>query len=737
MPQKLARAPLTTVAANDVAALRADGVPYTMRISRLTIDKLGVKLYDAVSAVVAELIANGYDADAELVTVRLPLNTLLARKTAAGIEDTGYVVEVEDDGHGMTPAEAIRDFLEVGRDRRAHAEQGKYSRDKNRSVMGRKGIGKLAPFGICRRIELMSAGGPQTDQGFLVTHFFMDYDRIVVDEESAVQLEAGSEDRKFSPNRGTTIRLHTFLHKRAPDADTFHRQLARRFAFARPDFKIVVEDTRDPASNPPKGVQPLSIPLMDGARIDLATRPITADDGAVLPVSGWIGLAKEAYKNEEMAGVRIYARGKIVATTRDFEQPAGYTGEFTTRSYLVGEVHAEWLDLDDGEDLVRTDRQGIVWDSEYGRALRAWGAGLIREIGTMARNPRRARVRTMFLERANIAERAKQRYASHPDIVDVALELAGLIGGFAAEDELEDDSYMDGLCEVVLAVAPHKALIQAFQKYNELIAGGEASLEDLLSLFNKTRVAEMASYSQIAAERVRIIGQLDQIVFGDQDEAELQRLIAGAPWLIEPTWSIITKNQTLRTFKRAFEQYWKKEKGEEITLAIEPTAQRPDFTLVSVGHMLHIIEIKASAHVFDDDDLDRMLGYVDAFEDFFERHSEFNDEFSAGWRIDLVTDSVRLKKSSNRRAFRALEEKDAVRRISWVTFLKRTKVAHEMFLAASDNAQKLLSPPQPSAETQAISLVARQTPSGGDSRRPSARKQRRRKGRTRGKRGRA
>ncbi|MGI8858697.1 MAG: hypothetical protein ACR2HO_00845 [Rubrobacteraceae bacterium] len=52
--------------------------PYEIRISRLTIDKLGVKLYDKVSAAVAELAANGYDADAENVTIRLPLSTVLA-----------------------------------------------------------------------------------------------------------------------------------------------------------------------------------------------------------------------------------------------------------------------------------------------------------------------------------------------------------------------------------------------------------------------------------------------------------------------------------------------------------------------------------------------------------------------------------------------------------------------------------------------------------------------------------
>jgi hypothetical protein len=41
-----------------------NGDRYELTISRQTVDKLGVKLYDTVSAVVAELVANSYDADA-------------------------------------------------------------------------------------------------------------------------------------------------------------------------------------------------------------------------------------------------------------------------------------------------------------------------------------------------------------------------------------------------------------------------------------------------------------------------------------------------------------------------------------------------------------------------------------------------------------------------------------------------------------------------------------------------
>src|SRR6266446_2749329 len=93
--------------------------PYELRISRLTVDKLGVKLYDKASAVVAELIANSYDADAELVTVKIPLGTALAMKTKrGGIRRTSYTIEVTDNGHGMTPDEAIDFYLKVGVDRR-------------------------------------------------------------------------------------------------------------------------------------------------------------------------------------------------------------------------------------------------------------------------------------------------------------------------------------------------------------------------------------------------------------------------------------------------------------------------------------------------------------------------------------------------------------------------------------------------------------------------------------------
>lgn len=667
----------------------ADGskpsVGYTLRISRLTIDKLGVKLYDKVSAAVAELIANGYDADAREVVVELPLGTELATKdkSTKQPDDKGYEIVVTDDGHGMTPDEARAFYLQVGRDRRAHEDQGARSRGKQRPVMGRKGIGKLAPFGICRVIEVLSAGGEKVEgKGHLVTHFFLDFDQIVQDTDAPVPLKVGDRDETYSGASGTTIRLTMFLPKRVPTADTFHRQVATRFALAAPDFTIKIKDTR-PSPPDEFTIEQFQVAYHDETKVDASEHPVTTEDGETLAVTGWLAMAKDPYKNEEGAGVRIYARGKIVATTRDFEQPAGFTGEFTMRSYLVGEVHADWLDEDEGDDLIRTDRQSILWDSERGQALRKWGSEIIKKIAAASSKPRRERKRQLFMEQAKIKERAAERYAD-ASVVAVAIELGERIGAFAAEDELADPDYVDGLAEIILAVAPHQALVTAFKEISDQ---QDASIDDLLDLFGKTRIAEMASYGQIASERVKSVKELQEVINKPNvQEGDLQRLIASAPWLIHPDWSVITQNQALKTFRDQFTQFWKKKFDNDIDIAISFEKKRPDFTLVHHGRQLHIVEIKPPRHQFASADYERLQNYVDAFTEFFASHASMVEAFPDGWVIDLVADGVSLTNSTQKHAFQAFEANRSVVRRTWNDFLASATTAHEEFLEAYDKA---------------------------------------------------
>ena len=304
--------------------------------------------------------------------------------------------------------------------------------------------------------------------------------------------------------------------------------------------------------------------------------PLPEEQGS-LPVSGWMGLAKEAYKNEEMAGVRIYARGKIVGTTRDFGQSAGFTGEYTVRSYLVGEVHAEWLDEDEGDDLITTDRQGHFYGSPT-TGVR-FGSGVPNGSGLLPRSPRprrRKRVEQLFLEVSGLEERAKDRFADD-DVVSTAMEMGKQIGRFASEDELGDQEYVDGLVQVVLSVAPHKALIDAFEAFNQELFGEDRGIDSLLDLFSKTRIAEMASYAQRAYQRVRAIRTLEGMIRESGDEAALQQIVFAAPWLIDATWMPVTANQSLELFARMFAAYYKQRYGGRRDLRYRPWTQAARF----------------------------------------------------------------------------------------------------------------------------------------------------------------
>lgn len=659
--------------------------PYTMWIERRTVDKLGLKLYDKVSAVVAELISNSYDADAEDVYISLPLGKALATKRDGKVEQAEYEIEVRDDGHGMTPKEANDFYLRVGRDRREDPKQGNESRGKKRKVMGRKGIGKLAPFGICGTIELRSAGGPKTAQGYKVTHFEMDYEAMrkeSSEKDPHYHPKPLKDDGKFEKKPGTRIVLRNFFPRKVPDRETLHRQLSYRF-IPLPDFRVHVRDIKTDAPEPEFVVGKTDIPLMDGTRIDVSDRPVKMD-GKNLVLKGWVGLAKEAYKNVEFAGVRIYARNKIVAVTRDFGVASGFEGEFVARSYLVGELSAEWLDEE--EDLVQTHRQDILWSSELGQALSAWGQDILKEVAKRGREPRRSKVRDEFIKKSQLERRAKERFED-PDLQRAAVELGERLSGFASEEELEDTEYVDTFSELILTIAPHKFLVDMLRQISQLSSKGKVDIKELVKLFHASRIAELASYGQITYEKLKALDALQAAVRADgTTESALQEILEDAPWLVDSTWEVVTTNQSFKTFRNAFEAWYKKKYSVEIvTTTNTKDKKRPDLVFLHAANGLKVVEIKPPKHVFTDEDWKRLNGYDDALSEFFKAHPAFKDEFATGYEITLVADSVDIKDSSYRKAMKEMTDDKRLKKKSWEELLRDTKKHHESYLNARDS----------------------------------------------------
>jgi HSP90 family molecular chaperone len=120
---------------------------------------LGLSMYRGAVPALAELISNSWDADATKVTVTVPFGV--------GMKDQRIIVA--DNGRGMTWDEVQQAYLVVGRDRRK-AEGEKTP--GNRVVMGRKGLGKRAGFGIAQVVEV------RTVCSRWATHFQMDFEKI-------------------------------------------------------------------------------------------------------------------------------------------------------------------------------------------------------------------------------------------------------------------------------------------------------------------------------------------------------------------------------------------------------------------------------------------------------------------------------------------------------------------------------------------------------------------------------
>jgi len=115
--------------------------PFRMTISLNVLRHLGINLYSNAPAVLTEVVANAWDADASEVRIELSKERIV----------------IQDNGSGMNSEDFNARYLKVGYAKRDAEPEltPKYLR----LPMGRKGIGKLSLFSIADTVEVQSAKG--------------------------------------------------------------------------------------------------------------------------------------------------------------------------------------------------------------------------------------------------------------------------------------------------------------------------------------------------------------------------------------------------------------------------------------------------------------------------------------------------------------------------------------------------------------------------------------------------
>ena len=273
---------------------------YELKFSHHVVEHLGLKLYqNKPTNVIAELVSNAWDANANKVTISIHNSDDPSQKYIA----------VSDNGSGMTPAGLREDYLVIGKPKRR--------KPGARYEMGRKGIGKLAPFGIAHVVDVVTVTATTAtwlrlrlskllgESASKPASEVASYEPDIVLEAASLEDFPGDEDKtgavaEFSRfldgGTGTLILLTDLSLLRAVPPARIKEGMGRRFTvtLGRPDFSVSVngEPITDAAA----------LPQFD---FRIPESGFTTESVAGNDVRYWAGFVKTAAWPSDEAGVGV------------------------------------------------------------------------------------------------------------------------------------------------------------------------------------------------------------------------------------------------------------------------------------------------------------------------------------------------------------------------------------------------------------------------------------------------
>lgn len=344
-----------------------------LRFGGSLVEQLGAQLYPSLTATVAELISNAWDADATHLWITIPFGDSWRPESE---------VLVIDDGIGMTRNDAKTAYLVVGRKRRL--EEGTDRSAGGRRVHGRKGIGKLAAFGTAAILECLTIRAGER------TAFRLDYDEIrkLRPDQDYVVRPIEQDVPLLNPEtseglqHGTRVRLTKLHLKKAVNQDQFMRSMSRRFAINKSDMLVKINGEELNRFQIPVQIRfPRDGKPSDDIEVDAKNEWARE----VLPVAGgeevrwWFGFTEKPLAEDLQQGVSVLTRHKMAQRPFRFEKAQGTTGQLG-QEYLVGEVEAEWLDegLDIEDDLIQSNRDQLQLEDVRLEPFLEWGRKRLR-----------------------------------------------------------------------------------------------------------------------------------------------------------------------------------------------------------------------------------------------------------------------------------------------------------------------------------------------------------------------
>ena len=496
--------------------------PLVLRFGGKLVEQLGAQLYPRVTSSVAELVSNAWDADAHNVWIKIPFDEDWKNEA---------VIEVIDDGNGMTYEMARLHYLVVGRNRRLDSETS----EGGRRLHGRKGIGKLAAFGTAAYLECV------TLRDGVVTAFGIDYDDLRTYEPSRnypVEIIDDPDPLLHPTTReplehGTRIRLSKLRAKRKTGEAAFRRSMERRFALDATVMKVFINggplqrfqtpvEIRFPTDGRPPKARITAVE--DGWARETIPYPTEEHPDATREVRWWMGFTDKPIADEDVRGVSILSRGKLAQRPFMFERAQGTTGQLA-QEYLIGEVIADWLDhgVDAADDLIQSNRDQLQLDNAELEQFLEWGRELLR--WCMARRNEIRRDRSVGA--GALGEHVESVITAAPPASRQRLRtLAGRIAEITQGEQRDVATALQAVVD-----ATHSKVIE--RAGDELRLDADPDAEATWRHLDDARAAVRDELLALHRVRHDAIGHF-LLAVQDPPAARLHRKVATDPWIVSP-----------------------------------------------------------------------------------------------------------------------------------------------------------------------------------------------------------
>ncbi|MCL2228536.1 MAG: TIGR02391 family protein [Firmicutes bacterium] len=318
--------------------------PLELKFDPRTIEHLGIKMYSQIPYALAELVSNAYDANATRVEIEL---------NDAGNDKQ---IIISDNGDGMTYDEVRDNFLVIGRRRRD--EDKKRENAKKRKITGRKGLGKLALFGIGKNIEIVT----KTTKEKIETSLTLNWDSIL-NESSGIYTPPSNKRVNNSNQCGTKITLSQL--SRVTDFDEFSTaaSLSKLFNCFGKDFLVSVSRNGGKKVELSRDLIYTNLNEEFSWDVKKLSEKVESDYRYKNELKGKI-LSTIKPIRQDLRGITLYVNGRLANIPCFF----GYKEAGHAFSYVTGWIEADFLDEFE-KDLISTDRQSLSWDMEEAEQL--------------------------------------------------------------------------------------------------------------------------------------------------------------------------------------------------------------------------------------------------------------------------------------------------------------------------------------------------------------------------------